>query len=139
MRRQGRCASILYMKSRNVLIIPGFGQQETDGFETIEDAFRNAGINPIFAAVHWPRTVITQNTVKFEEVYKRYDPESTAVFGFSAGAQIALVAAAKRSPAVLMLASMPGWFAEDLPSRSEFHKQMVGKRRVTDYKNTEIH
>ncbi len=71
-------------------------------------------------------------------MYKEFDPESTAIFGFSAGAQVALVAAAKQSPAILMLASMPGWFAEDLPTRSDFHKRMVGKRRVEDYKTLGI-
>ena len=83
--------------------------------------------------IHWPRTVISQNVIQFETIYKRYEPESTVLFGFSAGAQVAFVAAAKSSPAVLMLASMPGWFAEDLPTRSEFHKRMVGHRRVSDY------
>lgn len=48
---------------------------------------------------------------------------------------IAFLAAAEHNPAVLILASMAPWFSEDVKSRSDYHKYIVGKRRLAVYKD----
>jgi pimeloyl-ACP methyl ester carboxylesterase len=121
------------MKLENALIVPGFSEGDDARYRMVGESFRRAGIKPHFVSIKWPRTVLTQNASEFDRTYLKYDPASTVVFGFSAGAMLALMAVAGRSPAALMLASMPAWFAEDLASRLPSHKRAVGKRRMADY------
>ena len=123
------------MKLEHALIVPGGQQYDPVLFEPFEEVFRNAGISAQFVPIKWSRTVISQNVHQFNEIYRHYDPSTTVVFGFSAGAMISLIAAADRSPAVLILASLAAWFAEDVPHRSQWYKKAVGHRRVADYKN----
>jgi pimeloyl-ACP methyl ester carboxylesterase len=124
---------MLSMKRQTALIVPGFGEGNDNRYRSIASMFRQAGIKPLFVPISWPRTVLSQNAREFDETYQKYDPASTVVFGFSAGAMLAFMSAARRSPAVLILASMPAWFAEDLATRSAGHKRIVGHRRVSDY------
>lgn len=123
------------MKLEHALMVPGFGGEYTNTYQRIGDWFRDVNIVPEFVPITWRRTIIDQNVGQFEQVYANHDPSTTVVFGYSLGATVAFAAAARRSPAVLILASMAPWFAEDVPQRSAYHKQLVGRRRLAAYKN----
>jgi predicted alpha/beta-fold hydrolase len=123
------------MPLSKALIIPGFGGTE-DGYQYVEASFRAISVSPEFVPITWSRTVLTQNLGQFQGVYVRCHPETTIIFGYSLGAMIALLTAAEHNPAVLILASIAPWFAEDIPRRSEYHKQVAGHRRLAVYENT---
>lgn len=124
----------MLMKLENALIVPGFNESENKYYRQLEKWFHDAGIAPKFVPIMWPRTVLTQNIEEFRKTYVHFNPDTTVIFGYSLGATIAFLAAAERSPAVLILASMAPWFAEDIPNRSKYHRQVVGKRRLDTYK-----
>lgn len=117
-----------------VLFIPGFQEDlNSRDYARPITAIREAGYAVEFVPVAWKRTTIDEWLPEFERTYAAYDPKETVLAGFSYGAMVAFLAAAKRPPASLWLFSLSPYFAEDLPRIRESWLRYIGKRRVAAF------
>lgn len=105
-------------KNKIVYIIPGYGEshKRQGGYNKVAKFFNAQGIKAIHIKINWhkqkPRSF--ENYVKqFLKQYKK--PKNTKVYtlGFSYGAVIAFLTAAKTKPTNLILCSLSPYFKED--------------------------
>lgn len=84
-------------------------------------SFKRSGITPIPVRIRWKKKVVPEFLAMPEYVqqflrqYRRQKEQETYVLGFSFGAMIALIAAARVKPSTLILCSLSPFFKEDLP------------------------
>lgn len=100
-----------------VYIIPGMGASPRyKPFLDISKVFSSNGITPILVSINWNLSMkdyISQFIKKYNAVNKSGD--KVYLFGFSAGAWIALMASIKLKPYMTVLCSPSPYFKEDVP------------------------
>jgi pimeloyl-ACP methyl ester carboxylesterase len=100
-----------------IYILPGYGEAgEDQGHEKLEAIFRAQGLTPIHVSIPWQKTKperFPDYVKQFSAAYNRLKGVEKYVFGFSFGATIAFVAAAKIKPKGIILGSLSPYFIED--------------------------
>ncbi len=117
-----------------IYIIPGFKQSpKSKGFKELSNMFTQRGINPVIVKIDWKRKVMSDYV---EEFLQENPAHGKYVIGFSFGAMIALIAAEKIKPKLLILCSLSPYFKEDLRKRSRHWIDVrVGKKRLKDFQD----
>ena len=107
------------MKNKIVYIIPGHGETHLRQrvYGKVGKIFAGRGITPTQVEIDWnyaePKS-FTEYQKQFLKVYKKSKNTEVYVLGFSFGAMIAFLTAAKAKPDVLILCSLSPYFKEDL-------------------------
>lgn len=70
------------MNLQTALIIPGFGEQNSENYQTIARWCRLAGLTPEFVPISWSRTVLTENIDQFKKIYRGHDPTTSVILGY---------------------------------------------------------
>lgn len=112
------------------MFVPGFRSTDVRAYDETFDAFRAKGYKVQFVPINWRATSINHWAKEVSEAYADHDPEHTMLAGFSLGAYSALVAAANRPPARLLLLSLSPYFAEDIPHLGEKSIKYMRPRRM---------
>lgn len=107
------------IKKKVAYILPGYGQSSVRGPAYIKIAkfFEARGIKPISVKIEWRKNKpekFSEYVQQFLKQYKKQKNTLTYVLGFSYGANIALLAAPKAKPNMLILCSLSPYFEEDL-------------------------
>jgi len=103
-----------------VYIIPGYGDSgpKDPDYLKVSKIFEDKGIAPIYVKIHWTRkkkSRFSDYADEFLKVYEKKRGTQTYVYGFSFGATIAFLTAAKTKPKALILSSLSPYFMEDRP------------------------
>lgn len=104
---------------RVAYIIPGFGHSplRQRGYRTIGGFFEQQGITPRYVHIDWhrktPRT-FGDFVRQFLKHHRTKKGQEAYVLGFSYGATVAFLSAAKVKPKALILCSLSPYFEEDL-------------------------
>ena len=117
-----------------ILFVPGFRSTDAGAYEETFDVFRAKGYAVHFVPINWRATSIKHWSEEVAEAYAGCDPEHTTLAGFSLGAYSALVVAAKRPPAQLLLLSLSPYFAEDVPYLKERSIKYMKPRRMNAFR-----
>jgi pimeloyl-ACP methyl ester carboxylesterase len=102
-----------------VYIIPGY--EGAEPIPKIDALFRESGIEPIFVKIDWDYASpaeFSHYVSDFLGVFKKPKGAKAYVFGFSFGANIALLSAQETKPDALILCSLSPFFIEDYESMS---------------------
>lgn len=100
---------------RAVFIIPGYQQLPTaKAYRQIAQVFLKQGFSPTAIKIPWNEKTISQNSDDFLREFEKKKTVEKYLFGFSYGAMMALVAAAKIKVFGLILCSLSPYFREDL-------------------------
>ncbi len=120
---------------KTVLFVPGFREDvETRQYGMTLEAIKKSGYKVVFVPIRWARTTIDDWVAELETEYKKHDPRTTVLAGFSYGAMTALVAASKRQPSELWLFSLSPYFSEDIPGLKLAWLRTIGKQRTERFR-----
>jgi len=119
-----------------ILFVPGFRSTDVSAYEETFAIFRAKGYEVRFVPINWRATSIKHWAAEVSEAYADYEPGHTLLAGFSLGAYSALVAAADRPPARLLLLSLSPYFAEDIPYLGEKSITYMRPRRMKAFSQT---
>lgn len=102
-----------------VYIIPGYCESHLKqrGYNKIAKFFEECDIESIHVEIDWKKTIperFSDYAKQFVDLYKKPKGAKVYVLGFSYGATIAFLTAAKLKPDVLILCSLSPYFEEDL-------------------------
>ncbi len=102
-------------------IIPGYGETHLRqrSYKKIAQKCIAQGIEPIYILIDWHKSTPENFDAYLKEFMSQYKkPKDTKVYvlGFSFGAMIAFLTAAKTKSDVLILCSLSPYFIEDLPT-----------------------
>ena len=100
-------------------IIPGYCESylKQRGYNKIAKFFEEQGIEPIHIEIDWKKSNperFSDYTKQFIDLYKKPKRGKVYVLGFSYGATVAFLTAAKLKPDALILCSLSPYFEEDL-------------------------
>ena len=106
-------------KLKIAYIIPGYNESHSKqrGYNKIAKLFEESGVTPVRVEIDWKHSdpkCFTDYTEQFLKVYKKQKNTETYVLGFSYGAMVAFLTAAKTKPKALILCSLSPFFEEDL-------------------------
>lgn len=122
--------------SKVVYIIPGFTEKTTEpAYQKIINFFKSNNFRVVPVDIIWPRRVMSDYLEQFLTKYQPNKNDQVYLFGFSFGAMVAFLAAAKIKPKVQILCSLSPYFKEDLPKLKKSSLKIDGKRRIDDFKN----
>ena len=132
---------VSYMNCRKVVyIIPGMGASPRyKPFLDIAKIFRSNGITPILVSINWDLSIedyVGQFIKKYNAVNKRGD--KVYLFGFSAGAWIALMASIKLRPYMVILCSPSPYFKEDAHYWKKKWIKELGENRFQSFSHYEF-
>lgn len=124
------------MNSKMAFIIPGYTYSPNRReYKKIAKFFEQQGIRAQDIEIHWklplPRD-FNEYTKEFLTKAKKYKADEIYVLGFSFGAVIALLSAAKLKPKAIVLCSLSPYFQEDWPNLKKSWLRWWHK----NYKNT---
>ncbi len=120
---------------KTAYIIPGFTQNSNDEeYKRVMKYFKENNFKVIPIRITWKYRVMSDYVNEFLKQYKKEKDEETILFGFSFGAMIALISAAKIKPRTIILASLSPYFKEDLKHVKKTWQKYVGKKRLQDLK-----
>lgn len=115
---------------KTVLFVPGFQENyESRDYAAVLGVFERGGLRARFVAINWHRTTQCDWVRQLDETYAQYRSEDVILAGFSFGAVTAVLAAAQRVPAGLILCSLSPLFAEDIAHWTAADHRLVGVRR----------
>lgn len=130
--------------TKKAFLIRGFrfGTSAADpDFESVRVVVQQSGYEVVPVPWTWNFKTLSQYTDKFVDFYTKNKGEYNVVIGHSFGAVVALTAAARTKPDLLVLCSLSGYFKEDMPKYTKtlliktpdlaFHR--IGKRRRQDF------
>ncbi|MDP3640365.1 MAG: alpha/beta fold hydrolase [Nanoarchaeota archaeon] len=119
---------------RVVYIIPGFGQKTAlPEYQNVIKLFKAHQFQTIPVKISWKHKVMRDYVEQFLSQLQHHKSDEVALFGFSFGAMIALIAAVKIKPKMLFLCSLSPYFKEDLRTLKKSWKDYFGKRRMKDF------
>lgn len=100
-------------------IIPGYCESHLKqrGYNKIANFFEERDIEPIHVKIDWKKTSperFSDYAKQFVDLYKKPKGVKVYILGFSYGATIAFLTAAKLKPDALILCSLSPYFKEDL-------------------------
>lgn len=115
--------------------IPGWGEILTDrNYQAVLDVYKEAGYEPEFINIDWNYKLIDDWVEEVKGKISKKDLESSLLSGFSFGAMISLVLAAKYArPQKLLLFSLSPYFAEDIPKLKKSWISGIGKRKTENF------
>lgn len=125
-------------------IIPGYQQsyKKQKGYNKIAGFFKEKGIDSIHLDSNWNKVKTGQcknYADQFFKKFKRKKCEKIYVWGFSFGAVVAFLTAAKIKPDILILCSLSPYFREDLVKlRPAWLKDWNKNFKNNDYSFNEI-
>lgn len=110
-------------------------------YESVRSVIRECGYKVVPVPWAWNFKTLSQYTDKFVDFYNKNKGEYNAVIGHSFGAMVALAAAGRIRPDLLVLCSLSGYFKEDLPKYTrellsqtpDLAFKHMGKRRRLDF------
>ena len=109
--------------NKTIYIIPGHGGAAKDPeAKKLVATFKSHGIKPIIVKIAWKgkKPLLFQKYIdQFLKQYKKEKGEKTYILGFSFGAMIAYLSAAKTKPSGLILCSLSPYFEEDFATNPE--------------------
>lgn len=119
-------------------IIPGFGEKASDqAYRKTRRLLEKFGWRVMPIDINWSRTTMTGWLKQAEDKLK--DAKNTeAIFGFSFGAMMALLLAARHPHKTIIAASPSPYFKEILPSLPPIAEKVLGKKRMQDFKKFSI-
>ncbi len=116
-------------------IIPGFRQSTTDpAWQAIKSMIIPKGHKVVMVQPKWSYHTLT-DWVKDLNTIRQSCPGDHGLLGFSFGAMIAFVSAAKQPAQVTILCSLSPYFQEDLSLLRPWWKEKTGKHRIADFAN----
>lgn len=125
-------------------IIPGYKQsyKRQKGYNKIAEFFEEKGIKPIHIELDWSAVKSGQYksySDQFLKKCKKVNGAKVYILGFSFGAVVAFLTAAKIKPDVLILCSLSPYFREDLKTlRSAWLKDWNKNFKNNDYSFNKI-
>ncbi len=119
-------------------IIPGHSERASAGrYRVVFDAFRRKGILPMPVKIDWKgnKRTATDYLNDFLDQYGRSKRKGdlTYLFGYSAGAHVALVATTMIRARLTILCSLPPQFRENLPDYPKKWVKWNGRRRMDEF------
>lgn len=118
---------------KTLFLIPGFRHQATElQYTWIQERAEELGyvVHPI--TITWEDRVMSQYVEEFMEQFERHATSHNVVFGFSFGAVIAFISAARTKPEQLYLCALTPAFKEDQPIPHPGWAKVVGPERLAD-------
>lgn len=95
-------------------LIPGFGYRANNQtYLTIASIFRKNGIEPKIVDIKWHRRTMEDYVLQFMSQYDGSSKNHAILFGFSLGANIAILSSQKIKTKNLVLCSISPYFKED--------------------------
>ncbi|HRH22520.1 MAG TPA: alpha/beta hydrolase [Candidatus Paceibacterota bacterium] len=119
--------------TKDVLIIPGFGENETEeSYKKLKERILAVGDSTVrFYNPKWNRGT-TKNWLADFEKTSGIKPE-TIVIGFSMGAYITLLLAEHHNASKIVFASLSPYFKENISLVPDSAKKFFGKKRIEDF------
>jgi len=121
-------------------LIPGaFEDLKSRDYQAVLDVYKKLGYEPRFIKIDWKYKTIDDWVEQVQAKLSKENVQDSLLSGFSWGAMIALVLAAKYySPKKLLLFSLSPYFAEDLPYVKKPWLKWAGKHRVATFKHLKM-
>ena len=121
-------------------LIPGaFEDLKSRDYQAVLDVYKKLGYEPRFIKIDWKYKTIDDWVEQVQAKLSKENVQDSLLSGFSWGAMIALVLAAKYySPKKLLLFSLSPYFAEDLPYVKKPWLKWAGKHRVAAFKELKM-
>ncbi len=118
---------------KDVLIIPGFGENETEeSYKKLKERILAASNSTVrFYNPKWNHGT-TKNWLADFEKMSEIKPE-TIVIGFSMGAYITLLLAEHYNASKIVLASLSPYFKENINLVPDSAKKFFGKKRIEEF------
>lgn len=127
------------MREKTVLLIPGYTEtRHNRNYAKVMRALRAKGYRVRFVPIEWAWTTLHDWMDQLNAVYKKYDPRTTILAGFSFGAMTALMVAAQRPPARLWLFSLSPYFTEFIGVLPQWVLRFMGKKRVAAFRQSSL-
>ncbi len=125
------------VNKERVFIIPGYTENvDMPSYQRVMEMFRARGSESIGIRIDWKYRTMSDYVAQFVAQYEAASSVGdVALFGFSFGALIALIAATqiRPAPSQLYLCSLSPYFSEDLPALPAWWKRSLGKHRMADF------
>jgi pimeloyl-ACP methyl ester carboxylesterase len=117
-------------------LIPGaFEDLKDRNYQSVLDAYKDAGYEPKFIIIDWKYKTIDDWVEQVRTKIPKQDLKNSLLSGFSWGAMIAFTVAAKyTNPKGLLLHDLSPYFAEDLPRVKQSWLKWAGKKRLENFK-----
>jgi dienelactone hydrolase len=117
-------------------LIPGaFEDLKDRNYQSVLDAYKDAGYEPEFIKIDWKYKTIDDWVEQAKTKIPKQDLKNSLLSGFSWGAMTAFTVAAKyTNPKDLLLHDLSPYFAEDLPRLKPSWLKWTGKKRLENFK-----
>jgi esterase/lipase len=120
---------------KRIFVIPGFKESPKDKtYSDLTKILKEKNLEPFIVDIKWNYQTFNQWLKQFLDFYNENKGRENIIFGFSFGAIIALGAAAKVNPKLLLLCSMSPSFSEDIPKFKKTWLEAIGNKRVENFK-----
>ncbi|MBI2797862.1 hypothetical protein HYX70_01005 [Candidatus Saccharibacteria bacterium] len=117
-------------------IVPGYTETpERKGVDEISKRLAQQSFETVKVNIDWRYKIMSDYVVQFNELYNSKSGDFNLVLGFSFGAMIATISAAKFCPDRLVLCSLSPFFAEDMETIPDSWAKSIGKHRAADFKS----
>ncbi len=119
---------------KKIFIIPGYRHKSGDqAYIDLVNVFEKKKLASIVVPIKWKYSAFNKWLAEFDAFYEKNKAEETVLLGFSYGAMIALAAAVKIQPKLLILCSLSPYFKEDLVTMKKSWVRAIGKRQMADF------
>lgn len=127
--------------TKTILFAPGFPESRKDrDYDGLLNKLQEIGYETRFIDIDWRDTTQEEWADQLMKVYNEYEPENVILAGFSFGAMVALMVAARKSPYQLWLFSLSPltsdhqdyWTPEDWMVIGECRREISQKSSLND-------